>query len=140
MIENNIKKYRKERGMSQEELARELNVVRQTISKWENGLSLPDAQSAAKLAELLNVSIDDLLGTLSNIKESKVSAYPEEQQSTAAINEMMYQFRSFQKVYIKRDRKIKKVLKIIMLLLIIFGAWLALRCTVVLVVIMLNLA
>ena len=126
--------------MSQEELARELNVVRQTISKWENGLSLPDAQSAAKLAELLNVSIDDLLGTLSNIKESKVSAYPEEQQSTAAINEMMYQFRSFQKVYIKRDRKIKKVLKIIMLLLIIFGAWLALRCTVILVVIMLNLA
>lgn len=140
MIGNNIKKYRKERGMSQEELARELNVVRQTISKWENGLSLPDAQSAAKLAELLNVSIDDLLGTLSNIKESKVSAYPEEQQSTAAINEMMYQFRSFQKVYIKRDRKIKKVLKIIMLLLIIFGAWLALRCTVILVVIMLNLA
>ena len=43
MFNENIKKIRKEKGLSQEELAVKLNVVRQTISKWEKGLSVPDA-------------------------------------------------------------------------------------------------
>lgn len=40
MINENIKKYRKQKGMSQEEMALRLNVVRQTVSKWETGVSL----------------------------------------------------------------------------------------------------
>ena len=43
MIDRNIKHFRKAKGMSQEEMAVKLNVVRQTVSKWENGLSVPDA-------------------------------------------------------------------------------------------------
>ena len=43
MINENIKHFRKTRGMSQEEMAVKLNVVRQTVSKWEKGLSVPDA-------------------------------------------------------------------------------------------------
>lgn len=53
---------RKQRGMSQEELAKKLQLTRQTISKWETGASAPDLESLVRLAELLNVSVDDMLG------------------------------------------------------------------------------
>ena len=43
MLNENIKSLRKSKGLSQEELAIKLNVVRQTISKWEKGLSVPDS-------------------------------------------------------------------------------------------------
>lgn len=52
MINENIKKYRKQKGMSQEEMALRLNVVRQTVSKWETGLSVPDADILMRIAEL----------------------------------------------------------------------------------------
>ena len=42
MLNENMKTIRKSKGLSQEELAVKLNVVRQTVSKWENGLSVPD--------------------------------------------------------------------------------------------------
>lgn len=62
MIDKNIKHFRKAKGMSQEEMAVKLNVVRQTVSKWENGLSVPDADVLIRMAELLNVSVSQLLG------------------------------------------------------------------------------
>ena len=57
MIEKNIKRLRKQAGMSQEELAIRLAVVRQTVSKWENGLSVPDAEMVIKIAELFHVPV-----------------------------------------------------------------------------------
>ena len=62
MLSDNIQKYRKEKGWSQEELAVRLNVVRQTVSKWERGISVPDAELLLQLAELLEVSVSTLLG------------------------------------------------------------------------------
>ena len=62
MINENIKKYRKKKGISQEEMAVKLNVVRQTVSKWENGLSVPDADVLIHIAKLLEVSVSQLLG------------------------------------------------------------------------------
>ena len=62
MLSENIKKLRKAKGISQEELAIRLNVVRQTLSKWENGLSVPDAGMLIALAEELDASVDTLLG------------------------------------------------------------------------------
>lgn len=62
MFSENLKTLRKDRGFSQEQLSVRLNVVRQTISKWEKGLSVPDAQMLVELAEVLNVSVNDLLG------------------------------------------------------------------------------
>lgn len=62
MISENIRKARKERGMSQEELAVRLHVVRQTVSKWEKGLSVPDADLLCRMAELLEVPVHRLLG------------------------------------------------------------------------------
>ena len=62
MLQENIKTYRKERGLTQEELAIRVNVVRQTVSKWEKGLSVPDADMLQQIAEVLEVSVSQLLG------------------------------------------------------------------------------
>lgn len=62
MFNENLKKLRKEKGFSQEELAAKLNVVRQTISKWEKGLSVPDAQLLISLSEILETPVSVLLG------------------------------------------------------------------------------
>ena len=62
MINENIKKYRKEKNLSQEEMAVRLHVVRQTISKWENGKSVPDAEVLIHMADLLEVPVSKLLG------------------------------------------------------------------------------
>ena len=62
MLAENLKVLRKKKGFSQEELAVRVNVVRQTVSKWEKGLSVPDADALVKLAEVLGVSTSELLG------------------------------------------------------------------------------
>lgn len=62
MLDENIKQLRKAKGLSQEELAIKLNVVRQTVSKWENGLSVPDSSMLISLADEFGVSVSDLLG------------------------------------------------------------------------------
>lgn len=69
MLKENIKLIRKSKGLSQEELAIKLNVVRQTISKWEQGLSVPDAEMLISISEVLEVPVSTLLGE--NILESK---------------------------------------------------------------------
>ncbi len=62
MLNENIRNLRKAKGISQEELSIKLNVVRQTVSKWENGLSVPDASMMILLAEELDTSVSALLG------------------------------------------------------------------------------
>ena len=62
MLNENLKQLRKSKGLSQEELAIRLNVVRQTISKWEKGLSVPDADMLIKIADIFEVSVSELLG------------------------------------------------------------------------------
>ena len=71
MLKENIKTLRKQKGLSQEELSTKLNVVRQTISKWETGLSVPDAEMLVSISEVLETSVSTLLGE--NIVESKVN-------------------------------------------------------------------
>ena len=72
MLNENIKAIRKSKGLSQEELAIKLNVVRQTISKWEQGLSVPDADMLIALGEILETPVSTLLG------ETVVEAQAEE--------------------------------------------------------------
>lgn len=62
MLNENIKAIRKTKGLSQQELAIKLNVVRQTISKWEQGLSIPDSDMLVSLSEVLGTSVSALLG------------------------------------------------------------------------------
>ena len=62
MLNENIKAIRKSKGLSQEELAIKLNVVRQTISKWEQGLSVPDSDMLISISEALETPVSTLLG------------------------------------------------------------------------------
>lgn len=62
MLGENIRGRRKEKGITQEELAIRLHVVRQTVSKWEKNLSVPDAEMLVQLAEQLDTTVDALLG------------------------------------------------------------------------------
>lgn len=62
MLSKNIKAIRKSKGLSQQELAIKLNVVRQTVSKWEQGLSVPDSDMLISLSEVLETPVSTLLG------------------------------------------------------------------------------
>ena len=62
MLKENIKAIRKSKGFSQQELAIKLNIVRQTVSKWEQGLSVPDADLLISLSEALETPVSTLLG------------------------------------------------------------------------------
>ena len=61
MLKDNLKSARKAKGLSQEELAIKLNVVRQTISKWEQGLSVPEAEILISISEVFDTPISTLL-------------------------------------------------------------------------------
>ena len=62
MLSDNLKNLRKAKGLSQEELAVKLNVVRQTVSKWEQGLSVPDSEMLLRIATELDTTVNVLLG------------------------------------------------------------------------------
>ena len=70
MLNENMKAIRKSKGLSQEELAIKLNVVRQTISKWEHGLSVPDSDMLISISEVLETPVSTLLGE--TVAESEV--------------------------------------------------------------------
>ena len=70
MLNENIKAIRKSKGLSQQELAVKLNVVRQTISKWEQGLSVPDSDMLLSISEALETPVSTLLGE--NVIEPEV--------------------------------------------------------------------
>ena len=72
MLNENIKALRKSKGLSQQDLADKLNVVRQTISKWEQGLSVPDSDLLIALSEALETPVSTLLGE--TVSESEADA------------------------------------------------------------------
>ena len=72
MLSENIKAIRKSKGLSQQELAVKLNVVRQTISKWEQGLSVPDSDLLVALSKALETPVSTLLGE--TVAESEVDS------------------------------------------------------------------
>lgn len=113
MFSENLKMIRKNKGISQEQLALKLHVVRQTISKWEKGLSVPDAQLLIELADVLEVSVSDLLGEKVEEKEH--------------INEVAIQLERLNELMAiriqKREENIKKICDVI--LIIIFLLFLA---------------
>ncbi len=72
MLNENIKAIRKSKGLSQQDLAAKLNVVRQTVSKWETGLSVPDSDLLIALSEALETPVSTLLGE--TVVESEADA------------------------------------------------------------------
>ncbi len=78
MLNKNIKNIRKSKGLSQEELAIKLHVVRQTISKWEKGLSVPDSEMLVSISDVLETPVSMLLGeTISEVKEDELKVISE---------------------------------------------------------------
>jgi putative transcriptional regulator len=108
MLNENIKVLRKTKGLTQDELAIRLNVVRQTVSKWEKGLSVPDAEMLQRIAEVFEVSVSQLLGSPINQNEN-VDIIAEQ---LSRINEQLV-------VKNNRSRKIWKTIGIILAIIIV---------------------
>ena len=108
MFSENLKAIRKSKGYTQEELAIKINVVRQTVSKWEKGLSVPDADVLSKIADVLEVSASELLGA--EIKETQNKNEIAEQ--LAKISEQLA-------IKNNRSRKIWKTIGICLMLIIV---------------------
>ena len=90
MLGENIKILRKQKGFSQETLAQQLNVVRQTVSKWEKGISVPDAEMLNSLSELFEVPVSTLLG--STVEDQKTETDPRMEEiakQLAILNEQL---------------------------------------------------
>lgn len=112
MLNENLKQLRKSKGLSQEELAIRLNVVRQTISKWEKGLSVPDADMLIKIADIFEVSVSKLLGA--KIGEKKEQDVNEVADQLMRINEQLA-------IKNRRSHRIWKTVGIVLLLFVIFN-------------------
>ena len=96
MLSENIKAGRRAKGLSQEELANRLNVVRQTVSKWEQGLSVPDADMLISVSEVLEMPVSTLLGETVDEKE-KNDEVKELAEKLEAINLLIAQKQTLRK-------------------------------------------
>jgi len=114
MFGENLKTPRKQKGFSQEELATRLHVVRQTISKWEKNLSVPDADTLIRLAEILEVSVSELLGA--KIESENTASDVAEQLSR--INEQLA-------IKNRRSRRIWKVVAIVLAVIVLINIFIA---------------
>ena len=108
MLNENIEALRKTKGLTQDELAIRLNVVRQTVSKWEKGLSVPDAEMLQKMAEVFEVSVSQLLGSSINQNEN-----------VDIIAEQLSRINGQLAVKSNRSRKIWKTIGIILAIIIV---------------------
>ena len=101
MLNENLSRIRRERGLTQESLAIKLNVVRQTVSKWENGTAVPDADMLCRIADALDVSVAELLGSPEREDKMDMTAIAK---SLAEINEQLA----------VRNKRSNNVLKVIL--------------------------
>ncbi|MCR4830782.1 MAG: helix-turn-helix domain-containing protein [Pseudobutyrivibrio sp.] len=115
MFCRNLCTLRKKKGITQEMLANRLGVVRQTISKWEKGLSLPDAEMLIHLADLLDSSVEELLGT--DIK------LPDTNEDDEVRNKIAEQLAMTNELLAEKNRRTKLIWKYvgrILLILLLF--------------------
>ena len=130
MFNENLRKIRKEKGYTQEELAAKVGVVRQTVSKWEKGLSVPDADILRKIAEILDVDINILLGDeiavdvdnfngLNSNKKKNIDDNNVVEKQLTKISEQLA-------IKNKRNRKIWKTIGMVILAIVIFNIFLVL--------------
>lgn len=109
MFHENLKTMRKAKGYTQEELAIKLNVVRQAVSKWEKGLSVPDADALCKIVDVLDTDVSTLLGE-EIVEETDKSAVA---QQLAKISEQLAMKN-------QRSKTIWKVVCIILFVIVVF--------------------
>jgi putative transcriptional regulator len=110
MFTDNLKILRKAKGFTQEELAIKLNVVRQTISKWEKGISVPDADMLIRIAGVFEVSVGELLGAkLDNEADINIVA-----EQLSRINEQLA-------IKNRRSHRIWKTIVIVLVTIVIIN-------------------
>ena len=114
MFSENLKALRKQKGFSQEELATRLHVTRQTISKWEKNLSVPDADTLIRLAEILEVSVSELLG-------EKI----ENENATSDVAEQLSRINEQLAMKNRRSRRIWKIIAIILAVIVLVNIFIA---------------
>jgi putative transcriptional regulator len=114
MLSENLKTLRKQKGFSQEELAARLHVVRQTVSKWEKNLSVPDADTLIRLAEILEVSVSELLGT-------KIESEPQPHDVAEQLSRINEQLAAQN----RRSRRIWKAVGIILAVIVLVNILIA---------------
>ncbi len=119
MLGDNIKTLRKNKRLTQEELAIKLKVVRQTISKWEKGFSVPDADMLQRLADILEVDVKQLLGAEIETEQER----NELAEQLARINEQLA-------IKNRRSRRIWKVIGWILAIMLLFNILLVIFSTV----------
>ncbi|MDD2434740.1 MAG: helix-turn-helix transcriptional regulator [Bacilli bacterium] len=111
MLKENIKTLRKQKGLSQEELSIKLNVVRQTISKWEQGLSVPDSEMLISISEVFETPVSTLLGeTISETKDDDLKVISEK------LEIINYQLSQQQKLKRKKTQCLLIALSIIIII------------------------
>lgn len=110
MFSENLKAMRKAKGYTQEELAIKLNVVRQTVSKWEKGLSVPDADVLLRMADVLDTKVSVLLG-----------GAVEEEADTNAVAEQLAKISEQLAIKNRRSKMIWKIIGIVLLLTVVFN-------------------
>ena len=111
MLNENIKALRKAKGYSQEELAVKINVVRQTVSKWEKGISVPDAGMVIQIAEALDTTVSVLLGE--GIPKSEESDY---------VKTLAAKLEVLNAQYSKHNAHRRKILRIVFTAVLILSA------------------
>jgi len=104
MFHENLKNLRKEKGLSQEALADRIHVVRQTVSKWEKGASVPDAELLIRLAEALDTTVTELLG--------------EPVEASSEKNAVSRQLEQLNAVLAERNRRSRRIWRIVATILI----------------------
>ena len=106
MFGDNLKTIRKQKGFSQEALAERLHIVRQTISRWEKGLSVPDAEMLIQLADILDTTVAILLGKAVDI---------EDESNRNTISAQLEQLNALLAEKNRRSRKIWRTIVIVLL-------------------------
>ncbi len=113
MLNENLKMLRKEKGFSQEELASKVHVVRQTVSKWEKGLSVPDAEILVQIADVFEVPVSRLLGAL-----------PAESEDDAPgqRNEIAEQLMKINEQLVIKNNRTRKIIKWLIIIFVVIPA------------------
>lgn len=105
MLKDNLKTLRKNKGLSQEELSVKLNVVRQTVSKWEQGLSVPDAELLISISDVFDTPVSIILGE--NIDEKENNDLKVISEKLEVINEQLS---------MKQKQKRKRIINLLIIM------------------------
>ena len=112
---------RKQKGLSQEELSFKLNVARQTISKWESGITTPDMENLIKISKLFEVSIDELVGNENDINKQVSELNNNNIKNDNSLDSNI--------IKVKKKNKVIKIL-VLYLLILMIGSLIIFSCIV----------